>query len=228
VLLTNGDVDAIAGLLHLREGTAFALHAHERVLAVLDANPIFEVVSRATVPRRRLVPEEPVELRDAGGALLGLRVTPFLVPGKIPLYREGDAGEALDTAALEGDTLGLEIEAWDAPGRRVVYLANCAEVTEDIRRRMAGAEILFMDGTLWDDEEMIRQGVGSKTGQRMGHVAMSGPKGVVARLEGVPIGRRIFLHVNNTNPALLADSPERAELERAGWDVAYDGMDIRL
>jgi pyrroloquinoline quinone biosynthesis protein B len=75
---------------------------------------------------------------------------------------------------------------------------------------------------------MIVQGVGRKTGRRMGHISMSGPEGAIARLQGVPLGRRVFLHINNTNPALLADSPERAELERAGWEVAFDGMELSL
>ena len=116
VLLTNGDVDAIAGLLHLREGTPFALYAHERVLAVLDANPVFEVVDRELVPRRRLVPDEGVELSDAAGTPLGLTALPFPAPGKIPLYLERDAAD-LDTEATAGDTLGLEITArWQASG----------------------------------------------------------------------------------------------------------------
>lgn len=225
VVLTNGDVDAIAGLLHLREGTPFALYAHPRVLAVLDANPIFEVVDREIVPRRALEPEETVRLRDAGGADLGLDLLPFLAPGKLPLYLEGRAEGPLDTAALEGDTLGLEISAG---GRRVVYLANCARLTDELRARVAGADVLFLDGTLWRDDEMIVQGVGWKTGARMGHVSMSGLEGAIARLEGVPVGRRVFIHVNNTNPALLADSPERAELEAAGWEVAFDGMELSL
>lgn len=225
VVLTNGDVDAIAGLLHLREGTPFALYAHERVLAVLDRNPIFEVVDRAIVPRRALVPEAPVALATADGALLGLTLLPFLAPGKLPLYLEAEAGQGLDTAALAGDTLGLEIAAG---GRRLVYLANCARLTEPLLARVAGADALFLDGTLWRDDEMIRQGVGTKTGQRMGHISMCGHDGAIARLERVPVGRRIFIHINNTNPALLADSPERAALERAGWEVAYDGMELSL
>jgi hypothetical protein len=108
----------------------------------------------------------------------------------------------------------------------VVYLANCAQVTRDVRERVERAALLLMDGTLWRDDEMVAQGAGSKTGRRMGHVSMSGPEGAVARLADVEVGRRVFLHVNNTNPALLADSPERAELARAGWEVAFDGMDI--
>ena len=75
---------------------------------------------------------------------------------------------------------------------------------------------------------MIIQRVGTKTGRRMGHISMSGPDGAIARLRGVPVGRRIFIHVNNTNPALLADSAERAELEQAGWEVAFDGMELQL
>jgi pyrroloquinoline quinone biosynthesis protein B len=94
--------------------------------------------------------------------------------------------------------------------------------------RICGSTVLFMDGTLWRDDEMIQQGVGSKTGRRMGHVSMSGPEGAIARLAPLSLGRRIFIHINNTNPVLLADSPERALLERAGWEVAYDGMELSL
>lgn len=224
VVLTNGDVDAVAGLLSLREGTPFALHAHRKVLAVLGANPIFGVVSPELVPRRELVPDEMMDLRDAAGEPLGVDLLPFLAPGKLPLYLE-DAGRPLDTAALEGDTLGLEIG--QGP-RRVVYLANCARVTPAVRERVRGAALVLMDGTLWRDDEMVAQGAGAKTGRRMGHVSMGGPEGAVAALADVPVGRRVFIHVNNTNPALLADSPERAELARAGWEVAFDGMDLSL
>src|SRR4051812_7158440 len=142
VLLTNGDVDAIAGLLHLREGTAFALYAHERVLGILDANPVFEVVNRESVPRHRLAPDEATELSDAAGQVLGVTALPFPAPGKIPLYLE-EGGADLDTAATTGDTLGIEITA---AGKRLVYLANCAQVTDEVRRRAAGADLLVMDG----------------------------------------------------------------------------------
>lgn len=223
VVLTNGDVDAVMGLLHLREGTPFALYAHERVLNVLAGNPIFEVVNRAIVPRRALTPDRACALKDAAGEPLGIEILPFNAPGKVPLYLEGEGVPA--TAAEDGDTLGLEIGR--AP-RRAVYLANCAAVTDSVRARVAGASLLFMDGTLWRDDEMIRAGVGGKTGRRMGHVSMSGADGVILRLADVAVGRRVFIHVNNTNPALLRDSPERAELSRAGWDVAEDGMEIEL
>jgi pyrroloquinoline quinone biosynthesis protein B len=224
VILTNADVDAVAGLLHLREGTPFAIYAHRRVLDVLDRNPIFEVVNRELVPRRALDEEVETELADASGAALGPVLRPFLAPGKLPLYLESEAA-VLDTEATAGDTLGLEVTAG---GKRMVYLANCARVTEPLRRRIDGADLLFMDGTLWRDDEIIAQGVGSKTGRRMGHVSMSGPEGPIERLRDLRIGRRMFIHINNTNPALLADSPERTELEWAGWKVAQDGLELKL
>jgi pyrroloquinoline quinone biosynthesis protein B len=224
VLLTNGDVDAVMGLLHLREGTPFALHAHERIHAVLDLNPLFKVLDRDLVPRRPLVPDEWHDLADREGRPLGLRIRPFVAPGKVALYLEGET-ERLDTAAETGDALGIEVMAGAA---RLIYLANCAAMPMELLGRICGSTILFMDGTLWRDDEMILQGVGTKTGRRMGHVSMSGPDGAIARLAPLSIGRRIFIHVNNTNPALLADSPERAQLERAGWEVAYDGMELSL
>jgi pyrroloquinoline quinone biosynthesis protein B len=227
VVITNGDVDAVAGLLHLRESTPFGLYAHRRVHAALNANPLFNVVDPSLVPRRDLQPGERRELADGLGEPVGLNIRPFLAPGKVPLYLEGQT-DWLDTAALTGDALGLEIAPVDDDTPRIVYLANCAVLGAAVRERIDGAEVLFMDGTLWSDDEMVAQGVGTKTGRRMGHISMSGPEGAVAGLRDVRVGRRVFIHVNNTNPALLADSPERAELARVGWEVAYDGMELDL
>lgn len=222
VVLTNADVDAIAGLLTLREGTPFALYAHRTVLAILDRNPIFEVVRRDLVPRRALALDEPLVVRDATGTPLGLTLLPFAAPGKAPLYLEG---EDPVTDAETGEVIGLELRA---AGRRLVYLGNCAVVSERVRARVAGADLLFMDGTLWSDDELVAAGVAEKTGRRMGHVSIDGPDGAVARLADVPLGRRILIHLNNTNPALLADSAERARLDAVGWEVARDGMEILL
>lgn len=218
VVLTNGDVDAVAGLLHLRERTAFTLHAHPRIFAVLDRNPIFQVLDPACVARRPLALERPDTLAD------GVTVTPFAVPGKVALFLE-DASRGDGFGTEEGDTIGLDIALG---GRRVVYVANCAAVTSAVAARCDGADLLFFDGTLWSDDEMIVRGEGSKTGRRMGHVSMSGEDGVIARLSGIAARRRVFIHVNNTNPALLADSDERRRLEAAGWEVAHDGLEIVL
>jgi len=225
-ILTNGDVDAVAGLLHVRERTPFVVLAHARILDVLDSNPIFRVLAADVVRRLPLELEEATPLAEPGGAESGLVVTSFLVPGKVALYME-EASNATDFGTRDGDTVGLEI--LDARhGRRVVYLANCAQVNESVRRRCSGADVVFFDGTLWRDDEMLVSGEGTKTGRRMGHVSMSGPGGAMEGLRDVDIGRRIFIHINNTNPALLADSEERSSLERGGWEVAYDGQSFSL
>ena len=93
---------------------------------------------------------------------------------------------------------------------------------------MRGADAVFFDGTLWRDDEMIRAGTGTKTGLRMGHMSVSGPDGTIAAFAGLGVRRKILLHINNSNPVLLDDSPERAAVEAAGWEVAYDGMEIDL
>jgi len=224
VVLTNGDVDAITGLLHLREGTQLALYAHPNVLKVLDDNPVFEVVNRSLVPRRKLALESWQALRTADDEDSGIEVKAFAVPGKIPLYREAEITEDAMFEA-NGFTLGLEVRSGDA---RFAYVANCAEITDDVAARLKGMPLAFVDGTLFADDEMIAQGVGTKTGRRMGHMSMTGADGSIERLKPLGIGRKIFIHINNTNPVLLADSAERRHVEAEGFEVAYDGMEARL
>ena len=224
VILTNADVDAIAGLLHLREGTPFAIYGSAKMLAVLDENPIFEVVDRRRAPRRELRSDEWQPLLLADETPSGLEVRPFEVPGKLPLYLEdGLADEAVPEDT--GSTLALEIRGGEG---RFIYAANCAEMNGQVARRLAGIPVVFFDGTLFADDEMIRQGVGKKTGRRMGHMSLSGPHGGLAHLRRLGVGRGIFIHINNTNPILLHDSAERRQVEAAGFEVAYDGMEILL
>lgn len=217
VVLTGGDVDVIAGLLTLREREPFSVFASRRILEILDANPIFEVLARDVVERRQVGLGEPVEL--AGG----LRVELFAVPGKVPLYLEQGSGmqpvlaDETTVAAMISDSVS-----------RVLFIPGCAAITPDLADRISGADALFFDGTLWRDDEMIAAGIGTKTGHRMGHMSLSGPDGTIAALAPLSIGQRFLLHINNSNPVLLADSPERAEAEAAGWTVCHDGMRITL
>jgi pyrroloquinoline quinone biosynthesis protein B len=226
VILTNGDVDAVAGLLHLRERTAFRIFAHPRILAVLDGNPIFRVLAAEAVSRQALGNGETMALTGPEGYDSGLRVTTFPVQGKVALYME-DRSKGANFGTQEGDTVGLEIVHEGHQGR-LVFIANCVAVDPALRARCAGADLLFFDGTLWRDGEMVARGEGTKTGGRMGHISMSGPEGSIAALADLEIGKRLFIHINNINPALLADSPERRELEVAGWRVAEDGLELRL
>ena len=160
----------MAGLLHLREGTPFALYAHERVLAVLDAQPDLRGRRpRASCRGARWSPDEPVELADAAGDALGLAVAPFLAPGQGAALPRRPRRRRLDTAALDGDTLGLEIDGGRRAGWSISPTARGS--TEPVLERVAGADSLFLDGTLWRDDEMIAQGVGRE--DRAGAWAMS-------------------------------------------------------
>ena len=225
VALTNGDVDAIAGLLSLRERQPLALYATGRVLAILAANPIFGVLAPERVERRKLVLNEPTALRERDGAFLGIELEAFAVPGKVPLYLEGEESR-LETARLGEETIGLRLSAENGPA--FFFIPSCAAMTPELADRLRGAALVFFDGTLWQDDEMIREGSGEKTGRRMGHMSASGTDGAIAAFAGLGVRRKIFIHLNNSNPLLLADSPERAEAAAAGWEIAADGMEVTL
>jgi pyrroloquinoline quinone biosynthesis protein B len=220
VVLTSGDVDHTAGLLSLREGFSFGLYASERVLAALAANPIFNVLDPGRVPRTALPLDRAIQV------MAGIEVAAFAVPGKVALYMEdATAGPSLGTQP--GDTLGLEVS--DPDGRRTFfYIPGCAAVDGMLANRLAGAALVLFDGTLYSDDELIAQGLSAKTGRRMGHVSIAGHDGSMAAFADLGIERRIYVHLNNSNPVLREDSPERATVERAGWEVACDGMEIRL
>jgi pyrroloquinoline quinone biosynthesis protein B len=150
----------------------------------------------------------------------------FAVPGKVALYLEDPGRPEADYGSEEGDTIAVRISGGN--GRSAFYLPGCARIDAPLRERLAGAACLLFDGTVYTDDEMITAGVGHKTGARMGHLAMSGGAGSIAVLADVKIDRRIFVHINNTNPVLDESSPEHAAVSEAGWEVAYDGMEIEL
>jgi pyrroloquinoline quinone biosynthesis protein B len=225
VILTNSEVDAVAGLLSMREGWPFAIYAHSRVLAILKANSIFNVLSEANVKRQAIAIDEVFEPALPDGSPSGIGILPFAVPGKGAWYLEGKAHPAGDDGA--GDTLGLRIED-KTTGKHFYFLAACARVTPELKQRLAGASLVFFDGTVWRDDELIAAGLAAKTGQAMGHIAMSGENGAIAALADLGIDRKIFLHINNSNPALLQDSAERKAAEHAGWQIPADGMELTL
>ena len=214
VVLTNGDVDHIAGLLTLRERQGFRLYASPAILSLIDTDPVFGVLDPAVVGRHAL---RAGSRTDIGS---GLSIEAFAVPGKVPLFLEG---EHVEIGAETEMTTGLDIAAG---GRRIVYIPGCAAVTPRLRERIAGADILFFDGTTYTDDEMVRLGLSPKTAARMGHLAMSGESGSMAALAGADVARRIYIHINNTNPVLVDGSPERRAIEAAGWEVAFDGMEM--
>jgi pyrroloquinoline quinone biosynthesis protein B len=225
VILTNGEIDAVTGLLSMREGWPFTIYAHPRVLSILQSNSIFNVLNAKNVRRQPIEADEAFEPALQDGSPSGMEVLPFAVPGKGAWYLEGKAHPAGEVGV--GDTLGLRIKD-KASGKYLYFLAACASVTDDLRSRLAGAAAVFFDGTVWRDDELITAGLGSKTGQDMGHIAMSGESGAIQNLAGLDIDQKMFLHINNSNPVLLSDSAERKAAEHAGWQIPRDGTEITL
>lgn len=215
VVLTGGEVDQTAGLLTLRERGPFALFASTSTLATLAANSIFGVLATDVVTRRAIEPGHRFALPG------GIDAEPFTVPGKAPLYLEGAAPRLAEESDVN---VGIELAAG---GARLVYIPGAAAFTPAMRARVADADAVLFDATLFTDDEMIAAGAGAKTGRRMGHMPVGGPEGTLAALAGLA-RRRILIHINNTNPILIEGSPQRREVEAAGFEVAEDGMRIEL
>ena len=215
VVLVSADVDGIAGLLVLREGHRFRLFAPAPILAVLAANGVFASLDAALVERVE------IQVGVAVDTGLGLSLRLLAMPGKVPLYQEEDRAASIAAAAV---TYAARIESG---GRVCIVAPACARITDDVLGELAGADTLFFDGTLYTDDEMIVAGLSGKTAQRMGHVSVSGEAGAVARLAALR-ARKIFFHINNSNPLLIDDSAERAAVVAAGFEIAYDGMLVRI
>ncbi|MDP5308741.1 pyrroloquinoline quinone biosynthesis protein PqqB [Paracoccus spongiarum] len=213
VLVTNGDIDHVAGLLTLRESQAFDLFATGAIHEALASNPMLSALRADLVARRHVVLDRPFAL------LPGLQATIFAVPGKVPLYQEG---EVVETGLIGETTVGVELAA---NGRRALYVPGCADLPGWLTDRIAGADALLFDGTLWQDDEMIRLGLGGKTGRRMGHAPA---RETIAALSATPVGQRVFVHMNNSNPLTDPRSAETLEAEARGWQIGRDGMEITL
>ena len=224
VAVTNGDVDHVGGLINLREGWSFGLYAHERLHATLDANPLFGVLNPDQVIRRPLPLDRRTPIADGEGRNIGVTVEPFAVPGKVPLYREAPQVD-VDYAGEIGDTVAGKLIAPNSDAR-VYYVPNCAWLDDATANRLRGADLVFFDGTLYRDDEMIEAGLGRKTGRRMGHMSVGGDDGSLAAFRQLDVARKVFVHINNSNPILCADTPERAAVEAAGWTVAHDGLEV--
>jgi len=223
VALTGAEVDTVMGLLHLRERQAFRLYGAEPSLAVLDANPIFRALNPEFVAREAMPFGGPLAARDAARTPLGLTLEAYAVPGKVPLFAEAAGAEP--GVAEGGEAIGLAITAG---GATLHFIPGCAMMTPALAARLKGAGCVLFDGTLFTDDEMITAGAGPKTGRRMGHMPITGPGGTLEAFAPLGVRRRILIHLNNTNPALLDDSAERAQLAREGWEVAHDGMEFTL
>ncbi|MDX0965652.1 pyrroloquinoline quinone biosynthesis protein PqqB [Sinorhizobium medicae] len=215
VVLTNGDIDHLAGLLVLREKQAFALFSTGAVGRIVADNPVFQVLDPELVSKRT------IEIEETFSPLQGLGARLFAVPGKVPLFLENGEPDL----GLEGEhTVGVELAA---AGKRVYYVPGCAVMTDALAARLRNADAVFFDGTLYSDDEMIQTGMGRKTGRRMGHMPIDGEGGSLDALGTLNIRRKIYVHINNTNPIWRAGS-ERERVEAQSFEIGYDGMEVRL
>jgi pyrroloquinoline quinone biosynthesis protein B len=215
VLLTDAEIDHTLGLLLLREGQALELHATPAVRETLcDGTAILRTLETyCPVKWRPVVPGADVSL----GA--GLSYRAFDVPTNKPTR--------FTAAKEQGRVVGYRLTD-EASGRAAVYLPGVQEFTTDVRAQLEDCACLLVDGTCWHDDELIRLGLAGKTAREMGHLPIDGPDGSLAQLSPLPIERKIYVHINNSNPILLDDAPERGIVEERGVEVATDGLEVRI
>lgn len=217
VALTNADVDHLAGLLVLRERQPLTVFATGQTHDILSDNPVFDVLSRDVVKRSIM------RLNEAIDTGFGLVVRPFAVPGKVALFME--QSDAVRIGDVTETTIGLEIAAH---GKRLVYIPGCATVDASVRKEASGADLLLYDGTTYTDDEMPKLGLSEKTAHRMGHTPMTGIGGSLSAFDGLSIGQKAYIHINNTNPVLIDGSDECQAVQAAGWTITRDGMVFSL
>ncbi|WP_323123252.1 pyrroloquinoline quinone biosynthesis protein PqqB [Burkholderia alba] len=220
IVLMDSQIDHTTGLLSLREGCPLQVWCTAQVHQDLSTGfPLFEMLKpwngglcwhRIELDGRFVVPACP-----------NLRFTPCPLRSAAPPY----SPHRFDPHP--GDNIGLWVEDLRTGGT-LFYAPGLGEVDDALLRRMQAADCLLVDGTLWDDDEMQRRGVGARTGREMGHLALNGPGGMLDVFARIPGPRKVLIHVNNTNPILDEHSAEREELTRRGVQVAFDGMQILL
>jgi pyrroloquinoline quinone biosynthesis protein B len=215
VLLTDAELDHTLGLLLLREGRAIELHATAAAReALCDGTAVLRTLERyCPVDWRPVVPDVEVSLADT------LSYLAFDVPTS-KSARFGPAGGP-------GRVVGYRLTD-ERTGRSAVYLPGVQQLTEEVRARLDGCACLLVDGTCWRDDELIELGLAGKTARQMGHLPIDGPGGSLEQLAALPIERKVYVHINNTNPILLDDAPQRRMLAEHGIEVAIDGLEIQV
>jgi pyrroloquinoline quinone biosynthesis protein B len=222
VLLTDAELDHTLGLLLMREGRGLEVHATESVYETLTTGSGMLKTLEAYCPVKwqPVLPGAEVPLGDVSN---GLSYRAFDVPTDKPMRFPGPSTHA----ATHGRVVGYRITDASS-GRSLVYLPCVQQLTPDVLEELADCSGLLIDGTCWRDDEMPRLGLASKTSRGMGHVPIDGPGGSLELLSPLPIDRKVYIHINNTNPILLEDSPERRILDEHGMHVAADGLELAI
>jgi pyrroloquinoline quinone biosynthesis protein B len=223
IILTNGDVDHCVGLLSLREWQPLVVYATASVwCGLIERNSLFRTLDRfpGHLTWRKLTVDSEEELRSASGKALGLMMRTVAVPGKVPLHLDGLVSPEAD------QNIGVVLRT-DSAKSIFSYFPSVGHITSAIHDTLVQADGVAFDGTFWSSDELIRHGISQRSAEEMAHVPVSGESGSLALLSDLS-SRRLLTHINNTNPILRDDSPERDIVTSAGWDVAYDGMELKL
>ncbi len=224
VLITNGDLDHCLGLLSLRESQPLSIYATDRVRrGFTEGNALYATLERFTgqATWHALHPGKSLEPTLSDGRPSGLDLRPLAVPGQPPLHLRGRLAPSSE------DNVGFEIED-RRTGGILLYLSGVAASTAVLRQALERADCIFFDGTFWASDELIALGLGERRAEDMAHWPIGGPEGSLRTLGRIGRGRRLYIHINNTNPILREDSPERAAVTAAGWEAAHDGLEVEV
>lgn len=225
VILTSAELDAALGLLLLRESQPLAVYATESVQKVLvEDNSVFGVLRRQhdQIRWRPIIPGSSFELRTIQNGSSGIRCTPVSTGGGYPGYVPPKRAAELDAPSA---VVGLFIEHG---GKQVAFFPGAATILPHWLDRMAACDVIFFDGTFWSDDELVRIQTGAKTARQMGHLPVGDTDGSLDQFSSFRAPRKIFIHINNTNPMLDEASPEYNRIRSVGWELATDGMALTL
>ena len=220
VLLTDAELDHTLGFVLLREARHLPLYTTAAIRTILECDSRILPVTRAfaEVPVTELPLETPLALHYRDGSSSGLSAEAFAVPAGPPRFaRSHDVGH----------TVGMIFRDEDGASA-CAFVPACGHLDASLLDRLAGTDLLLFDGTFWTDDELIALGIGDRTARQMDHLPISGPDGSLEQLGRLPCRHRVYTHINNTNPMLVENSPERALVEQAGLVVGMDGLQFVL
>jgi pyrroloquinoline quinone biosynthesis protein B len=217
VLLTDAEIDHTAGLLLLREsGSPVRVYGDEGVeRALRHGYPVLTILEQYSgVEWESLLPGQSTALDGSS-----LDVEPFDVGGDAPRYLNGSGTELGASGFVFRD---------EATGGVLSYVPGLARLDDDVLARFSASDLVLVDGTFWRDDELAQLGISARSAREMGHIPLSGPGGTLEVLAGLSGPRKALVHINNSNPILFEDSPERDAVVQAGVEVGYDGLEFEL
>lgn len=231
-VLTNADLDHVLGLLLMRESQPLAVYSSDSVRRILlEDNSFFGMLrqSEAQTRWRGVVPGRRFELCGPGDERSGIFCTAISVSDRYPRYVTAERTAELSPQEA---VLGLILTHEDGGAKTLGYFPGLGRITPELEAVFAQCDVLFVDGTFWDEQELKRVHGNApgilKTASEMGHIPQSGENGSLRRFAAIKKPRKIFVHINNTNPILDEKSEQNRQVREAGWELAYDGMEIRL